>query len=73
MKNTKSKTQSGGIGFLSLLTIVFITLKLTNYIDWSWWYVLMPIYVIPAVALVIALASSLLLLIIKIFETKVGK
>lgn len=32
------------IGFFSLLTIVFITLKLTNYIDWSWWLVLAPIW-----------------------------
>jgi hypothetical protein len=30
------------IGFLSLLTIVFITLKLTNVISWSWWLVLSP-------------------------------
>ena len=34
----------GGIGFVGLLTIVFITLKLTNYIEWSWWWVLAPIW-----------------------------
>lgn len=28
---------------LTLLTILFIALKLTNYIDWSWWLVLSPI------------------------------
>ena len=33
---------SGGIGFVGLLQIVFITLKLTDYIDWSWWWVLSP-------------------------------
>lgn len=32
------------IGFFGLLTIVFVTLKLTNYIDWSWWLVLLPMY-----------------------------
>ena len=32
------------ISFLGLLTIVFVSLKLTNYIDWSWWLVLLPIY-----------------------------
>ena len=36
---------SGGIGFTGLLTIVFITLKLTGYIDWSWWWVLSPIWI----------------------------
>ena len=27
---------------LNLLTILFIGLKLTNHIDWSWWWVLSP-------------------------------
>jgi hypothetical protein len=39
---SKSSSNSGGIGFVGLLTIVFITLKLTHYIDWSWWWVLSP-------------------------------
>lgn len=33
------------IGFNGLLTIVFIALKLMNYIDWSWWIVLAPLWV----------------------------
>lgn len=49
-----SNSTSGGIGFVGLLTIVFITLKLTNYIDWSWWWVLSPIW-ISAIALIVAL------------------
>lgn len=39
-----SSSHSGGIGFIGLLTIAFIVLKLTHYIDWSWWYVLAPIW-----------------------------
>ncbi len=35
---------SGGMGFFSILTLIFIVLKLTDVIDWSWWYVLMPFY-----------------------------
>ena len=34
-----------GIGFSGLLTIVFIVLKLTGHIDWSWWLVLAPAWV----------------------------
>jgi hypothetical protein len=30
--------------FLNLLTVLFIGLKLTHYIDWSWWLVLLPTY-----------------------------
>ena len=42
--SNNSSSSSGGIGFFGLLAIVFITLKLTNYIDWSWWWVLSPIW-----------------------------
>jgi hypothetical protein len=41
----RTNSSSGGIGFVGLLTIVFITLKLTGYIDWSWWWVLSPIWI----------------------------
>jgi len=34
---------STGISFFSLLTILFIGLKLTNHIDWNWWRVLSPL------------------------------
>lgn len=40
-----SNSTSGGIGFTGLLTIVFIVLKLTGYIDWSWWWVVSPIWI----------------------------
>lgn len=33
----------GAIGLLQMLGILFIALKLTGYIDWSWWLVLMPL------------------------------
>ena len=46
MANTKVEV-NGGISFAGLLAIVFITLKLTNYITWSWWWVLSPLW-IPA-------------------------
>jgi membrane protein YdbS with pleckstrin-like domain len=35
---------SGGIGFIGLLAIVFIVLKLTGYISWSWWMVTSPLW-----------------------------
>lgn len=40
-----ARAQSSGIGFAGLLTIVFIVLKLTHVIDWSWWWVLAPLWV----------------------------
>ena len=36
--------------FLGALAILFIGLKLCHVIDWSWWYVLMPIWLPTAIA-----------------------
>lgn len=47
MSNTSSSSSSSGIGFIGLLTILFIGLKLTDHIDWSWWWVLAPIWLVP--------------------------
>lgn len=41
----KKQVNSGGVGFLGLLTLLFIGLKLTNYIAWSWWWVLSPVWI----------------------------
>lgn len=46
-----TQNTSDGIGFFGLLTIVFITLKLTNAIDWSWWWVLSPLWLPPMIAI----------------------
>ncbi|WRH62085.1 MAG: hypothetical protein RSE12_17185 [Fuscovulum sp.] len=51
-QNTNNK--SGGIGFFGLLAILFIALKLTGYIAWSWWWVLAPLWMPAALVLVIA-------------------
>ena len=45
MSDTSSSSSSGGIGFVGLLTILFIALKLLDKIDWSWWWVLSPIWI----------------------------
>ena len=40
-----SKTiKRDSIGFGSLLTLLFIALKLTGYITWSWLWVLCPLW-----------------------------
>lgn len=60
MKQNVSSSSSGGIGFAGLLTIVFITLKLLGVISWSWWWVLSPIWISVALAIVVLLAALLL-------------
>ena len=45
---------------LTLLGIVFVTLKLCSVISWSWWLVLLPFYGMLAVILFLALISYLI-------------
>ena len=56
----KENTSSSGIGFFGLLTILFIGLKLTGFINWSWWYVLMPIWGAIAFGLILFLIIILI-------------
>lgn len=44
-----------GEGWSVMLTIVFVVLKLTEVIDWSWWWVLSPLWIGLALFLVITL------------------
>lgn len=46
---------SSGMGFMSWLQLLFIGLKLTGFIDWSWWWVLAPTWMTAALALFVVL------------------
>ena len=54
MKDNKTSATGGGI-FLSLLAVAFIVLKLTGFIDWSWLWVLAPLWIPTPIAIVIIL------------------
>jgi len=45
MSDTKTQIQYRGVGLGGLLTVLFIGLKLCNQIDWSWWWVLSPLWI----------------------------
>ena len=54
-----NEKKSGGVGFCGLLAIVFIVLKLTGVISWSWLWVLAPIWIPIAIVLLVLLALLL--------------
>ena len=56
---SSSSSSSGGISFTGALTILFIGLKLGHVINWSWWWVLSPIWI----SLLIGIAFLTILLI----------
>lgn len=60
--NSNNSSSGGGIGFVGLLTIVFITLKLTGFITWSWVWVLSPLWISALIVLgLVAVAITLAL------------
>lgn len=55
----------GGIGFVGLLTIVFIVLRLIPYgdghiINWSWWWVLSPLWINALIIIAIVLIATII-------------
>ncbi len=47
------------IGMPSILFYIFLTLKLTNHISWSWWWVTSPLWIGFSVAFIVALIIAL--------------
>jgi len=63
--STNNSSSSRGKGTPAvLLGIVFIVLKLTHNIDWSWWWVLSPFWIPIAIILIIGLALGLITLLV---------
>lgn len=46
--------------FMSILCLIFITLKLTGYIAWNWWWVLAPIWIPISIILVVFVIVGML-------------
>jgi hypothetical protein len=59
----KVTVSKGGIGFVGLLQIAFIVLKLCKVINWSWWLVMLPALIeggILIIALLLIVIGALL-------------
>lgn len=48
-----NESTSKGLGFGTVLFLIFLVLKLTHCIDWSWWWVTTPLWVPVMIAGVI--------------------
>lgn len=51
----------GGMGLGMVAFLIFLVLKLTNTIAWSWWWVTAPLWGGLAVVLVVCLIGALVL------------
>ena len=59
MSNYSSGT--GGISFSVILFIVFLVLKLTNIIDWSWWWITALLWLPAGVCILILVIAYFIL------------
>lgn len=68
MKN--EQVASNGLGLGTVLFIVFLILKLTNVIDWSWWWVTAPLWIPIGLAIMIFIVTALVIIAKKIKRKK---
>ena len=66
MSKNKFEITIGG-WVCQVLGIVFVTLKLTHYIDWSWWWVTAPFWGPFAVGMGLLLLFSIICGILSMF------
>jgi hypothetical protein len=66
----RMKSGGSGVGFVGLLAVLFVGLKLTGYITWSWWWVLSPLWIPWAIVLGLFIVVGFIYGIYKIFLDK---
>ena len=55
------ENKSSGMGIGMILFLIFLVLKLTNNIDWSWWWVTAPLWIGVALLVVIGTIAAIVL------------
>ena len=63
--DSKKASSNGGIGFVGVLQIVFIVLKICNVISWSWLWVLSPLWISLGLTAIVIIILTLVSLIAK--------
>lgn len=53
------KSAQIGVGLNGLLFITFLVLKLTQVIDWSWWWITAPLWIPPALGIIVLIFSTI--------------
>lgn len=77
MSDSTKTIRTNGIGFLGLLFIVLLVLKVgignTAVVTWSWWIITLPLWIGPSIVLVCVLAFLLFLLVVFVVTYVVTK
>lgn len=62
-RKDSNSNSGGGIGFISALQIAFIVLKLCKVINWSWLWVLSPLWISTILGIIFIIIIGILLII----------
>lgn len=57
---SRNDNLNGGLGLGGVLFVVFLVLKLTGHIGWSWWWVTAPLWIPLGLVLLLSLALVLI-------------
>ena len=68
MSDNKTTARTSGISFMTVLFFIFLILKLTKTISWSWWLVTLPIWGGLALFLLVILIAAIVALLYVIFR-----
>lgn len=58
--NNSNRGIGCGTALALMLTVAFVILKLCNVIDWSWWWVVSPIWIYFGVVIIITIIILLI-------------
>lgn len=73
MNDNKTVRVSSGISLPTVVFIVFLILKLTNVIDWSWWWVTAPLWIPFAICTVLFIVGVFIDIVRGIVKSKKGR
>ncbi len=68
-----NKMKGGGIGITTLLTVVFVVLKLCKVITWSWWWVLSPLWIVASLIILLWIIYLVICLIEAMIDKRKSK
>ena len=68
---TSKSNSSSGLSLTAVLFIIFLILKLTGNIDWSWWWVTSPLWIPVALGLSIVCVAIGIVIVALIFGSSI--
>lgn len=57
---SENNVKRNGVNWAMVLTVLFIILKLTDRIDWTWWWVLCPLWISASLTIVILIIIAII-------------